>query len=170
MTLMTYDHHNRTTPLGPVAGYDWVAAALDYATARGPSQKILLGIPLCGREWIQSGDVTSAHTLTFADAQNRLEQFGERLWDERWRTPWFQYRDDSGFHTGWYEDSKSLEAKLELVEKYHLRGFAAWRLGVEDPGFWTLGAVKARTGQRRSKHSPARPPIRAAVGAEKPLH
>jgi len=28
MTLMTYDHHNSTTPPGPVAGYDWVKAAL----------------------------------------------------------------------------------------------------------------------------------------------
>jgi spore germination protein YaaH len=153
MTLMTYDQHNSTTPPGPVAGYDWVKAALVYATARVPCQKILLGIPFYGREWIQSGDVTSARTLTFADAQNRIERLRmEVLWDERWRTPWFQYSDDSGLHTGWYENSRSLEAKLELMEKHHLRGFAAWRLGVEDPGFWTLASVKGRTGSEKPKH------------------
>jgi spore germination protein YaaH len=168
MTLMTYDHHNSTTPPGPVAGYDWIKAALDYATARVPRQKVLLGVPFYGREWIQSGDVTSARTLTFADAQNRMEQWRVAgLWDERWRTPWFQYSDDSGLHTGWYEDSRSLEAKLELMQKYRLRGFAAWRLGVEDPGFWTLTAVKARTGQGRPKHSPHQPATHAALGAGK---
>jgi spore germination protein YaaH len=91
MTLMAYDQHSSTTPPGPVAGYDWAKAALDYATARVPCQKILLGIPFYGREWIQSGDVTSARTLSSADAQNRLEQLRmEGLWDERRRTPWFQ--------------------------------------------------------------------------------
>jgi spore germination protein YaaH len=167
MTLMTYDHHNSTTPPGPVAGYDWVKAALDYATARVPRQKLLLGIPFYGREWMQSGDVTSARTLTFEDAQNRMEQLRVAgLWDERWRTPWFQYRDDSGLHTGWYEDSRSLEAKLELMQKYHLRGFAAWRLGVEDPKFWTLVAVKARTRRERPKHSPHQPGAHAASGKD----
>jgi len=166
MTLMTYDHHNSTTPPGPVAGYDWVKAALDYATARVPRLKVLLGIPFYGREWIQSGDVISARTLTFAEVQNRMERLSvERLWDERWRTPWFQYSDDFGLHTGWYEDSSSLEAKLELMQKYHLRGFAAWRLGVEDPNFWTLASAIGRTGQEHQKHSTHRPVIRATLGA-----
>jgi spore germination protein YaaH len=165
MTLMTYDHHAGNTPPGPVAGYDWVKAALDYATARVPRQKILLGIPFYGREWIQSGDATSVRTLTFADAQSRMEQLSaERLWDERWRTPWFHYSDDVGLHTGWYEDSRSLEAKLELMQKYHLRGFAAWRLGVEDPGFWTLASVKGRTGRQDQKRRPRQPGTHAALG------
>jgi len=155
MTLMTYDHHSSATPPGPVAGYDWVKAALEYATERVPRQKILLGIPFYGREWTQSGGETSARSLTFADAQDRMEQSGvEGLWDERWRTPWFHYRDASGMHTGWYENSKSLEAKLELMQEFHLRGFAAWRLGVEDPTFWALAAVKGRTEPERRKCSP----------------
>jgi spore germination protein YaaH len=165
MTLMTYDHHNSTTPPGPVAGYDWVKAALEYATARVSGRKILLGIPFYGREWLQSANVTSARTLAFAEAQSQMEQLSvERLWDERWRTPWFQYSSDSGLHTGWYEDSTSLEAKLGLMQKYHLRGFAAWRLGLEDPKFWTLASVKDRTGQQGQKRRPHRSATHAARG------
>jgi spore germination protein YaaH len=168
MTLMTYDQHSSNTPPGPVAGYDWVKAALDYATHRVLPQKVLLGIPFYGREWIQSGDLTSARTLTFAEAQNQMERLSaEHLRDERWRTPWFQYHDDTGLHTGWYEDSNSLEAKLELMQKYHLRGFAAWRLGVEDPAFWTLAFGKVRTGPQVQKRRPRRPGTRAAVGGGK---
>jgi spore germination protein YaaH len=168
MTLMTYNHHNSTTPPGPVAGYEWVKAALEYATRRVSRQKILLGIPFYGREWIQSGGATSVRTLTFAEAQNRMEQLRvEGLWDERWHTPWFQYSDDSGLHTGWYEDSRSLEAKLELMQKYHLRGFAAWRLGVEDPAYWTLASVKRRTGREPPKYIPHQPGTHAALGGGK---
>jgi len=159
MTLMTYDHHNGATPPGPVAGYDWVKAALDYTTRRVPGQKVLLGIPFYGREWIERGSTTSARTLTFAEAQDRMQQLRlERLWDARWHTPWFQYSDDSGLHTAWFEDSKSLESKLELMRKYHLRGFAAWRLGVEDPGFWSLAAGKRRTGPERHGHTQGQRP------------
>lgn len=165
MTLMTYDHHSSNTPPGPVAGYDWVMAALDYATSRVPRQKILLGIPFYGREWIQNGDTISARTLAFEEAQDRIEQLSVvRLWHERWRTPWFQYSSDSGLHTGWYEDSMSLEAKLELMQKYHLRGFAGWRLGVEDPKFWTLAAAKDWPGQPSQKRRTRRSGAHAAPG------
>jgi len=98
-----------------------------------------------------------------------MEQLSvERLWHERWRTPWFQYSDVSGFHTGWYEDNRSLEAKLELMQEYHLRGFAGWRLGVEDPKFWTLAAARGRTGQQNQKRRPHRPETRTALGAGEP--
>jgi spore germination protein YaaH len=164
MTLMTYDHHSSATPPGPVAGYDWVKAALEYATERVPRQKILLGIPFYGREWVQSGDDTSAHTLSFVDAQDRLEQWqAPGLWDDRWRTPWFQYSDIDGLHTGWYENSRSLEAKLGLMQEYRLRGFAAWRLGVEDPAFWTLVTEQERPAPKRRKHTTHQPGTRAAL-------
>ena len=159
MSLMTYDHHSNGTPPGPVAGYDWVKAALEYATLRVPRQKLLLGIPFYGREWVTNGDATSAHTLSFSDARNRMDHFSlDGLWDERWRTPWFQYSDADGVHTGWYENSRSLEAKLALMQEFHLRGFAAWKLGVEDPAFWSLGSLKERTAappqhRRHTTHS-----------------
>ena len=161
MALMTYDHHSSATPPGPVAGYEWVKAALEYATRRVPRQKLLLGIPFYGREWVTNGEATSAHTLSFTDARNRMDHFSlDQLWDGRWRTPWFQYNDADGVHTGWYENSRSLEAKLALMEEFHLRGFAAWKLGVEDPAFWSLTFPKERPQpapprRRRSTHPAA---------------
>jgi len=164
MTLMTYDHHSIATPPGPVAGYDWVKAAVEYATQRVPRQKILLGIPFYGREWVKSGDETSAHTLSFSDARNRMDHFSlDGLWDERWRTPWFEYSDADGVHTGWYENSRSLEAKLGLMEEFHLRGFAAWKLGVEDPAFWSLTFPKERPQPQRRRRTAHPAATRAAL-------
>jgi spore germination protein YaaH len=41
-------------------------------------------------------------------------------------------------HEVWVEDSASVAARLALAFEYHLRGVAAWRLGLEDPGVWPV--------------------------------
>jgi spore germination protein len=41
-------------------------------------------------------------------------------------------------HEVWLEESGSAAARLSVVEAYHLRGVATWRLGLEDPGVWPL--------------------------------
>jgi len=155
VTLMTYDHHGESDPPGPVAGYEWVEAAVRYAVARIPRSKLLLGIPFYGREWVlpsAPGETFKTRNLAFPDAQELLGRPGTAShWDDRWRTGWFEYRDASGQHTGWYEDSKSLAAKLQVMRRYQLRGFAAWRLGEEDPKFWVLQAPALRSGPQNAR-------------------
>jgi spore germination protein YaaH len=41
-------------------------------------------------------------------------------------------------HEVWVEDSTSVAARLALAFNYHVRGVAAWRLGLEDPGVWPV--------------------------------
>jgi len=38
----------------------------------------------------------------------------------------------------YFDDADSLARKIALVRQYGLEGVAAWRLGFEDPGFWSL--------------------------------
>ena len=137
LVLMAYDQHTPLTPPGPVAGYDWVAAALDYATRRVPASKLLLGIPFYGREWVETPGGATAHSLTYKDLKHYLEDpASQRYWDDLFRTAWFQIREGGTLRTAWFDDARSLREKQKLVQLYHLRGYAAWRLGVEDPGFW----------------------------------
>ena len=139
LTLMAYDQHSSLTPPGPVAGYDWVKAALDYAVRCMPPSKLLLGVPFYGREWVETSQGTTSHSLSYKDLRRFLNDPGSApQWDENSRTTWFQTRDGEIQHTAWFDDARSLREKLQLVESYHLRGFAAWRLGVEDPEFWSL--------------------------------
>jgi spore germination protein YaaH len=46
--------------------------------------------------------------------------------------------DEPQTHEVWLEDSNSVAARLSVAVNYHLRGVAAWRLGLEDPGVWTV--------------------------------
>jgi spore germination protein YaaH len=41
-------------------------------------------------------------------------------------------------HEVWFEDSSSVAARLALAFNYRIRGVAAWRLGLEDPGVWPV--------------------------------
>jgi len=137
LVLMAYDQHTSLTPPGPVAGYDWVMAALNYAVRQMPPAKLLLGIPFYGREWTETPDGTTSHSLAYKDLKQYLEDPGsDRYWDNLFRTAWFQIRDGDTLRTTWFDDPHSLREKLKLVQIYHLRGYAAWRLGVEDPQFW----------------------------------
>ena len=69
LVLMAYDQHTPSTPPGPVAGYDWVQAALDYAVRRVPPAKLLLGIPFYGREWVETRSGATAHSLALQGSE-----------------------------------------------------------------------------------------------------
>ncbi|MGZ4161931.1 MAG: glycosyl hydrolase family 18 protein, partial [Neobacillus sp.] len=50
----------------------------------------------------------------------------------------FNYVDEKNHsHQVWFENSYSLQFKLNLVEKYNLQGIGIWRLGLEDPKYWS---------------------------------
>ena len=137
LVLMAYDQHTPLTPPGPVAGYDWVSAAVDYASRRVPPSKLVLGIPLYGREWIETSRGATGHSLAYRDLKDYLAAPAcDRYWDVLFRTSRFQLRDGDALRTAWFDDARSLREKLKLAQTYHLRGYAAWRLGMEDPEFW----------------------------------
>ena len=149
MTLMAYDQHNQSGPPGPVAGHAWMKAALDYAVKRVSREKLLLGFPFYGREWLKTTEGTQSRTLGYAELSALLARPGIQVQrDDRWRVPWFQMRDGTTSRTVWFDDDRSLSEKLELVVEYRLRGFAPWRLGHESPDFWNLLAKieKSRSG------------------------
>ncbi|MGO8790912.1 MAG: glycosyl hydrolase family 18 protein [Terriglobia bacterium] len=137
LVLMAYDQHTPLTPPGPVGGYDWVRAAIDYTVRRVPPAKLLLGLPFYGREWTETSGGTAVHSLAYKDLKPFLEEpDSDQHWDDVLRTTWFQLREGETLRTAWFDDARSLRAKMALVPLYHLRGYAAWRLGVEDPEFW----------------------------------
>lgn len=41
-----------------------------------------------------------------------------------------------GTYTLWYENEKSIKAKLQLIKKYNLKGTGTWSLGKETAHTW----------------------------------
>ena len=47
--------------------------------------------------------------------------------DEKAAAPWFNYVDAEGrTHVVWFEDARSVQARLRLVEEYGLAGVSIW--------------------------------------------
>lgn len=133
LTLMAYDQHTASDSPGPVAGLPWVEASLHWVLKSVSRKKLHLGLPLYYRQWlgdkVSEGTYSEAVTLAAqAGATPRLDAL------ELERT--LEFEVEGVRAVLWFQDADTLERRLELVRRYKLRGFSAWRLGHEDPAAW----------------------------------
>jgi len=129
VTLMTYDFHHQGGPPGAVAPIDGVRRAVEFAMSRMPKKKILMGIPNYGYDWkipFQQG--TSATVVQNPGAVIIAARHGSNIeFDEKAKTPWFRYAEPGGQrHEVWFEDARSIQAKLNLVRELGVAGVSYW--------------------------------------------
>lgn len=137
VAVMAYDQHTPGTEAGPVASYPWVASVARFAASQMPPQKVLLGIAAYAYDWVQG--TTAGRGLSAAAAEQLAADCGAAIqWDAVAQVPYFTYIKDGVSRIVYYEDASSTAAKLGLVNAYGLGGIAIWRLGLEDPGIWSV--------------------------------
>ena len=141
VTVMAYDFTSTgsSTP-GAVAPIWWVDDVLTYARQHMPPEKIYLGVPFYGRDWNTDAG-PPATSIGFVTASRLLTEADEAVggFSAQHGSPWFRYRDEEGDrHEVWYENAESLELKLALALEHGVGGFAAWRIGHEDPRNWGI--------------------------------
>ncbi|MBA4535945.1 hypothetical protein H1Z61_02035 [Bacillus aquiflavi] len=143
--LMTYDQSYEGSEEGPVASLPWVEKSIDYVLSRQvPPSKIVMGIPFYGRIWSEDGNfkgISMGNNLI----QKMINRYpAEVSYNENLQSPKVtlnitennEYFIKGKYHI-WYEDQKSITAKLKLVHKYNLKGAASWALTQETEETWT---------------------------------
>lgn len=147
---MTYDQHSFTSMPGPVAGWPWVNAQLDYALKVVPRHKLALGIPLYGYHWSAGTPVKTgprefdksnlnAEWIDAADVVKLAKTYhGHFDWDAYDRSASMYFYRDNVREWVFYSDTRTFGERYDLVKKAGLAGFASWVLGSEDPGIWKL--------------------------------
>ena len=155
LMLMAYDQHSMSNPNpGPVASLPYVEQSIQYALSEGvPSEKILLGIPFYGRIWKEDGSILGLD-VSLEIAEDLIKKYdGKISYHQEYQTPvasitispedeltvlekW-QVQLTPGNYTLWYENEDSLKAKLQLVQKYNLKGTGNWSLGQETEQVWS---------------------------------
>ena len=143
LTIMTYDQHSEKTPPGPVAGAPWIKQVLDYLLQQIPANKISLGIPLYSYYWFPTADARGGYVKGTGIGNQKtvtiLKQHEASMhWDEKQKVSYSFFQNQNIFEYLFIENAQSFEAKLKLVTKYNLRGFSAWRLGLEDHKIWKI--------------------------------
>lgn len=151
ISYMTYAQHTGGSTPGPVAGYPWMVASLDYLLALGvPGERVSLGIPAYSDHWFPHYDPRSgaAHTRGVDIGYPRLMQILADAnvtprWDATQRAWTATWESHGVFEHAWIEDARAFKAKLGLVRRHRLRGYSVWLLGLEDPEtFSIVGGVE----------------------------
>ena len=140
--LMTYEWGYTYGPPMAVAPLPNVRAVVEYALTQIPAEKIWLGVPNYGYDWplpfVQGQTKADSISNRYA-VQLALRYNVEIQYDERAQSPWFRYRDESGVeHEVWFEDARSIRAKLALIPEYGLRGAGYWNLMRPFPQNWVV--------------------------------
>jgi len=157
--IMTYDYSWSGGTPGPMAPKAWVDQVIGYAATRVTPSKISIGMPAYGRDWFVrevSGRCPAAARASLSRTTQGMQDFAaSRGIDPTWsaaqssRTFTYTQRYDVGGKTCkakrvvWYDDARSVAAKLPLVDKHGVRGIAIWALGNETAGMWDRLAAYA---------------------------
>ncbi len=129
--LMTYEWGFKFGPPMGVAPLNKVRQVVEYALTEIPAEKILLGVPNYGYDWIlpfvrgESQAVTIGHVeaVQIAIANSVPIQY-----DEVAQSPFFLYEKEGVMHEVWFEDVRSLERKYDLIREFGLRGMGVWQI------------------------------------------
>lgn len=129
--LMTYEWGYTYGPPMAVAPLNKVRQVLDYAVTEIPRDKILMGIPNYAYDWrlpFERG-VSRAELIGNVEAVRRAAVNGAPIqYDETAQSPWYTYERNGVTHEVWFEDARSIEAKLRTAISYGFLGIGYWNL------------------------------------------
>lgn len=130
--IMAYEWGYTYGPPLAVAPLNEVIRVLDYGVSRIPREKIFMGIPNYGYDWTLPyvrGE-TMAKSISNMEAVDIVRRYGAKImFDEKAQSPYFNYTDEEGRgHIVWFEDARSINAKLETAADYGFAGVSYWNI------------------------------------------
>ncbi|HEV8195366.1 MAG TPA: glycosyl hydrolase family 18 protein [Gemmatimonadales bacterium] len=143
ISFMTYAQHTGGSSPGPVAGYPWMAACLDFLLAQGvPPGKISLGLAGYSDWWFPTYDEKEGARLRGSDIsylrgrEILADAKATAVWDSVQMAPRAMWESHGVFQHLWLEDARAFMVKRRLAVERGLRGYSVWLLGSEDPAVW----------------------------------
>ena len=138
---MTYEWGFTFGPPRAVAPLNEVRKVINYAVSAIPRQKIFMGIPNYGYNWtLPYKPGTAATVVSNPGAVDLAYRVGASIsYDPIAQAPYFRYYDKAGIqHEVWFEDARSILAKLSLANEYRLGGLSYWTIGRYFPQNWLV--------------------------------
>lgn len=149
--LMTYEWGYAYGPPMAVAPLPQVEEVLQYGVTEIAPGKIQLGIPNYGYDWTLPYEPSRrAATIGNQEAVRLAGQVGAEIqFDTVSQAPYFRYTREGIAHQVWFEDARSIQAKLRLALQYGIGGVAYWNLLRPFSQNWALLSQKIRILNRR---------------------
>ncbi len=142
--VMAYDEHWSSSQIaGSVSSLPWVEKGITSILEEVPTDKVILGIPLYTRLWIEekndNGKVTvTSKAYSMEQTKNFIKENKATVqYDKKTKQHYVEVHKNSVTYKIWMEDDFSMEQRIKLMKKYHLAGVAAWRRGFESKDYWS---------------------------------
>ncbi len=139
--IMTYEWGYTYGEAQAVAPINEVRRVLDYAVTAIPSEKILMGMPNYGYDWtLPFVQGSAARTLTNTGAVELARREHAAIdYSNTSQAPTFTYYDSARKqHVVWFDDARSIRARLRLVNQYNLGGVSYWTIQSYFPQNWLI--------------------------------
>lgn len=147
IVFMGYDQ-NGNGKVGTSAGCDWVEVNLKKFVGTQEevdSKKIILGIPFYTRMcYTTSNGKNEALRVGMNKLDSMIPSNAKKTWDDNLKQNVAEYTSNGINYKAWIEDEKSIEAKLDLAQKYNLAGAAYWKKDFELDSIWNLISSKLK--------------------------
>lgn len=143
--IMAYEWGYRFGEPQAVAPIDKVRRVMDYAVTEIPPEKLFLGTPNYGYDWplpfVQGA--TEASSLSNQEAIERATEKKAAIeFDPIAKSPYYNYFERTTGrpveHVVWFEDGRSVDATMDVVNDYGIRGVTVWNLMRYFPQLWTV--------------------------------
>lgn len=142
--FMAYDQYGTASnKAGTTAGYNWVETNINKFLGQEEvkAEKIILGMPLYTRLWktnTAKEDSITSSVVNMNKVDQQLPNNVEKVWDEDLKQHYVEYTEQNIKYQMWIEDTKSIQAKLSLINKYQLAGGAYWEKDRELEDIWSM--------------------------------
>ena len=129
--LMTYEWGYTFGPPMAVAPLNQVRRVVTYGASAIPPEKIMMGIPNYGYDWIlpfergitRATAIGNEYAVQIAQRNNVPITFNETAY-----SPTFSYHTGQHEHVVWFEDVRSISGKFDLLEEFDLKGGGYWNV------------------------------------------
>lgn len=114
---------------------------VEYALSEIPAEKLVLGIPNYGYDFTLpyvKGESKATTLSNVGAVELAWEKNASIEFDENAQAPFFRYMENGVQHEVWFEDARSIRAKLDLADEKELSGISFWNLMNYFPQSWAV--------------------------------
>lgn len=137
--VMAYDEHYAGTDAGSVASLPFVKEAVEDTVQLVGKEHVIAGIPFYTRIWTTTDGNTTSRAVGMQAAIDQLNSDGQvALWNDDCGQYVASYTVGSSTRQIWFEEEKSIEAKMQVIQQENTAGVACWKLGLEKSAVWSV--------------------------------
>ena len=137
--VMAYDEHYAGTDAGSVASLPFVKEAVEDTVQLVGKEHVIAGIPFYTRIWTTTDGNTTSRAVGMQAAIDQLNSDGQvALWNDDCGQYVASYTVGSSTRQIWFEEEKSIESKMQVIQQENTAGVACWKLGLEKSTVWSV--------------------------------